>query len=64
MDITINGEKLTDGQAMTVHVAIQSFLVSLRGEEFPLGDDEHGLKMTKAHLDNIDTINVLLLKGN
>lgn len=46
--ITINGTTLTTGQAMTLRVALGSFLMSLSGEN-PLGDDEHGKAMTAAY---------------
>jgi hypothetical protein len=42
--ITINGHLCTPGEAMTLRVALQSFLMDLA--EKGLGDDEHGRKMT------------------
>lgn len=47
-DITINGTALTFAQAMTLRVAIGQFLMGLQ-EPDALGDDEHGLVMTKAY---------------
>lgn len=52
-NIVINGKLLTVGQAMTVRVAIGSFLMSL---EEGLGDDEHGKAMTEAYRTRIREI--------
>lgn len=52
--ITINGQQLTDGQAMTVRVAIEHFASNLTAEG--PGDDEHGRAMTKGYLDRISEI--------
>ena len=46
--ITIDGIVLTNGQAMTVRVALSSFLFDLR-DRTSLGTDEHGLAMTAAY---------------
>lgn len=53
-DISMNGMRLTAGQAMTVRVALEGFASDLidRG----LGDDEHGKKMTASYLRNINDI--------
>jgi hypothetical protein len=53
-EIMINGRVITDGEAMTIRVAIESFAGDLMGNG--LGDDEHGKAMTSAYLDNIATI--------
>ena len=44
---TLNGVALTVGQAMTLRVALSGFDMSLAAEG--LGDDEHGIAMTKAY---------------
>lgn len=56
--ITINGEPLSTGEAMTVRVAIESLAgtLSVKG----LGQDEHGYRMVKAYLDNIEEIRRLM----
>lgn len=46
--ISINGTRLTEGQSMTVRVAMESFATSLRSDG--LGDDAHGKAMTAAYL--------------
>lgn len=58
--ITINGQTLTVGQAMTVRVALESFAMDLtkRG----LGNDEHGKAMTHNYRANIDAIRALIFK--
>jgi hypothetical protein len=56
--ITIHGQPLTTGQAMTVRVALQSFATSL--QEDGLGRDQHGLEMTEAYLARIREINLLM----
>lgn len=45
-EITINGVRLTSGQAMAVRVAISSFNPDC-------GDDEHGRAMSKAYADRL-----------
>ena len=52
--ITINGERLTVGQAMTCRVALTSWLWDL--DEHGLGDDEHGQKMAAAYRENAKLI--------
>jgi hypothetical protein len=51
--ITINGTPLTLGQAMTVRVALSSFVASLQDG---LGDNEHGLQMTTAYRERLTEI--------
>jgi len=51
--ITMNGTTLTIGQAMTVRVALGSFLFDLKDG---LGDDEHGRAMAMAYRQNIADI--------
>lgn len=46
--ITVNGVLLSEGQAMTVRVALESFAIDLT--ENGLGSDEHGRKMTEGYL--------------
>lgn len=46
--IVINGMALTKAQAMTVRVAIASFLTEMSGES-PLGGDPHGIAMAEAY---------------
>lgn len=46
--IVIQGALLTVGQAMTVRVALNNFLIDLN-EADALGDDEHGRAMTLAY---------------
>ena len=45
--ITVNGVRLTTGQAMTVRVALSHFALDLK--EDGLGDDDHGLKMVEGY---------------
>lgn len=46
--ILINGHPLTDGQAMTVRVALTEFYEAM-SSKIALGDEEHGVKMTEAY---------------
>lgn len=62
--ITINGQTLTEGEAMTVHVAIQNYTIDLTSKKYPLGRDKHGQFMTKSYLENISSINRLLSRTN
>jgi hypothetical protein len=56
--ITINGTELTKAQAMTLRVALLSFLSDLEGG---LGDDEHGRFMTKAYRETGSAIARLMV---
>jgi hypothetical protein len=58
--ITINGITLTDAQAMTVRVAIESFAFDLTSDG--LGEDDHGVTMTKNYLARIDEIRSLIFR--
>lgn len=52
--VTINGIMLTEAQAMTVRVAIESFAMSLKSDG--LGDDAHGKEMVKLYGRRINDI--------
>jgi hypothetical protein len=52
--ITVNGHALSYGQSMTVRVALASFARDL--EEEGLGDDEHGIAMTRLYQRKINEI--------
>lgn len=56
--ITVNGTALTEGQAMTLRVALSSFLLQLKMEG--LGKDEHGVAMTRAYMARGSEITVLM----
>jgi len=60
LKITINGVELTVGQAMTVHVALQSLATSM-SKKNALGKDEHGEFMRKAYMSNVDAINKIYI---
>lgn len=52
-DVTINGVRLTKGQAMTVRVALESFALDLSEG---LGDDEMGQKICEGYKGQIESI--------
>lgn len=52
--IRINGTQCSNGMAMTIRVAVESFASSLHDEG--LGDDDHGKAMTEVYLDAIHKI--------
>ena len=49
-EIIIDGKKLTVGEAMTVRVAINSFVSDI--QENGLGEDEHGKAMSEGYIRN------------
>ena len=53
-EITINGVRLTNAQAMAVRVAVSSF-------DADCGDDEHGIAMTKAYTDRLNEVFRIML---
>ncbi len=57
-DITINGTRLTEGQAMTVRVALSDLAASLFAGG--LGDDEHGKRMTDGYQKRLTEIFALM----
>lgn len=59
--IEINGYQCTPAMAMTLRVALQSFLMDL--EANGLGDDEHGLAMKDGYLARGAEINELMFKS-
>lgn len=56
--IRVEGELLTDAQAMTLRVAMESFASSLYTDG--LGEDEHGKVMAVAYLNRIDEIRKIM----
>lgn len=56
--ITINGAVLTEGQAMTVRVALEDFASYLHADG--LGPDKIGTDMTAGYLRNIREIRRLM----
>ncbi|MCK9459496.1 MAG: hypothetical protein M0R80_07650 [Proteobacteria bacterium] len=60
--ITINGVELTTGQAMTIHVALQSFAEYLQPQDV-LGDDDHGKFMRDGYLNGIQEINKIYIEA-
>ena len=56
--LTINGIAATEGQAMTLRVAVQTFLMSLA--ETGCGNDEHGRRMTANYQRLCGEINDLM----
>ena len=52
--IKINGRQLSEAEAMTMRVALESFAISLA--EDGLGEDSHGKTMVRLYLKNIESI--------
>lgn len=52
--IIINNVYLTEGEAMTIRVAVSSFMLDL--QRHGLGDDEHGEHMSTAYQHNLHHI--------
>jgi len=46
--ITVNGQPLSEGEAMTIRVALNAFLQEMT-EPAALGDDEHGKAMAAGY---------------
>lgn len=59
--ITINGHQLSEGEAMTIRVALESFADSLVTDG--LGNDEIGVLMTKAYLTSIHALRTKIRKA-
>ena len=59
--ITINGTELTFGQAMTLRVAITSFLTDMQTNG--LGDDAMGKSIAKGYAERSKEIIEIILKN-
>jgi hypothetical protein len=60
-DMTINGQKLSVGQSLTIRIAIESLAMMLHSG---LGEDEHGRAMTENYYKRIEEIRKLIrIKG-
>ena len=58
--ITINGQPLTDAQAMTLRVAIGSYTIDM-SETHALGEDASGERLRKEYLARLQKIQQLLV---
>ena len=58
--IVISGTALSEGQSLTVRVAVEDFAQFLQDKG--LGDDEHGRRMTENYLARIYEIRNLIRK--
>lgn len=56
-NIVINGRHLTEGQAMTIRVAVQNFAMTLQDG---LGDDPNGVAICRGYQINIAEINAIM----
>ncbi|NTG73323.1 hypothetical protein G6M02_08275 [Agrobacterium rhizogenes] len=60
--IIINGVELSGGQAMTIRVAVSQFFTEMSDDPHSLGDDEHGIAMTKAYKERCGEILAFMAK--
>ena len=60
--ITINGTTLTQGQAMTLRVALTTFLMEM-SEDDALGADESGKALARAYEDSGWSVLRLIQEG-
>lgn len=58
--ITINGQQLTEGQAMTIRVALETFAIDISSHG--LGEDAHGQIMRENYARIIGEIRALIAK--
>ena len=56
-NIVINGVKLTEGQTMTIHVALQNFAMDLKSKDGNIGEP-----LNSSYLRNIREINNISVK--
>ena len=59
--ILINGQKLSEGQAMALRVACTSFREQMAGTHDALGDDPHGRRMAAAYADRLLEVLTLMI---
>lgn len=58
--IIINGYELSNSESMTVRAAIEGFSEDLK--ENGLGEDEHGIRMARLYLKNIEAIRIFIFE--
>lgn len=58
--ITVNGTELSDGQAMTVRVALETFALTLFHEG--LGQDETGTAICRGYLARIEEVRGMMFR--
>jgi len=58
--ITVNGTELSEGQAMTVRVALETFAFMLSHEG--LGEDETGIAICRAYLARIEEVRAMMFR--
>jgi len=58
--ITINGQPLSEGQAMSVRVAVEAYLVEM-SQEGALGEDERGEGIRQGYLGRLTEVRTLLM---
>jgi hypothetical protein len=58
--ITVNGVTLTEAEAISVRVAVSSFLGEMQGPN-PLGNDAHGIFMAAAYTRTLTEVERLML---
>ena len=58
--IIINGVKISEGAAMTIRVAIETFAISLQDG---LGHDDNALALTKGYQGQISHIRDLMFRS-
>ncbi len=54
--IIINGQTLSNAQAMTMRVAISCFFTEHKNNPTLLGSDEHGLAMTQLYAKRAEEV--------
>lgn len=60
--IIVNGVLLSEGQALTLRVALTAFMFDVRGTG--LGDDPHGKEMARNYIARAEEISVLMHRSN
>ena len=59
--ITVNDTELSEGQAMTVRVALETFALMLSHEG--LGEDETGIAICRGYLARIEEIRAMMFRN-
>lgn len=59
--MTVNGAFLSEGQVMTVRIALESFAMSL-GPQDSMGADDQGKHMRSAYLARLEEIRKMMYR--
>ena len=63
-EITINGTKISEAQAMALRVSVGWALIDLTQDSYALGHDQEGMNLREAYIARLHEVQrLMMLKG-